>query len=137
MTADPKHIVERLQRAINTRNLDALTGCFCDDVESCQPAHPARNFRGCEQLRRNWTQILASVPDLRAELLGCLSDGTEAWAEWQWRGTHHDGSAFELRGVTMQRARDGAIAAVRFYMEPVERAGLTIDAAVAQLAVGR
>jgi ketosteroid isomerase-like protein len=125
-------IIERLQRAINTHDLEALVACFSVDVESRQPAHPSRNFRGRDQVRRNWTAILAAVPDLHASLLDITINGADVWTEWHWHGTRESGAAFDMRGVTVQRVVNDEIAGVRFFMEPVEHA-TAIDGAVRDL----
>ncbi len=131
-----KNILERLGDAINAHDLDALVACFAPDVESVQPAHPARNFRGRDRIRENWTKIFASVKGLRAQLVQSIVNDEGAWSEWQWSGTRVDGEAFEMRGVTIQRLRDDAITSLRFYMEPLEVGGEDIGGAVRE-AVGR
>ncbi len=136
MKSEAGFVVERLKDAINGRDLEALVGCFAADVESVHPTHPARTFRGREQVRLNWTQILGGVPDLRAELLGSTGEGETTWSEWHWRGTRKDGAPFEMRGVTIQRVLGDTIASVRFYMEPVEQAGTDVTANIAEQ-VGR
>jgi len=123
------------QRGID--DLDGLVACFAREVRSEQPAHPARSFQGSDQVRRNWAQILKGVPDLQAILLGCVVQQDEAWTEWRWSGTRGDGTTFEMRGVTVQRILDDRIAAVRFYMEPVDERGPGVADAVRQAVVGR
>ena len=125
----------RLQRAINAHDLEQLLDCFAEDVDSRQPLHADRHFAGRVQVRRNWTQIFAGVPDLRAELIATAIDGDTAWAEWRWFGTRRDGAAFELRGVTIHGLFAGRFNWVRLYMEPVATAGLGNQAAIQQ-AVG-
>jgi ketosteroid isomerase-like protein len=99
-------------------------------LESEQPAHPDRAFRGREQVRLNWSAIFESVADFRSELLGAQeADGTE-WSEWRWRGTHEDGSVLDMAGVVVCGVRDGRMSWARLYVEPVERGGAGIDAAV-------
>lgn len=123
---------ERIAAAINEHNLEALVACFDEDVESEQPAHPARSFMGRDQVRKNWEQIFRAVPDLRAELLREAADGDTAWAEWEWSGTRLDGTPHRLRGVTILGVRGDRAVLVRFYMEPVEQGGASIDRAVAE-----
>jgi ketosteroid isomerase-like protein len=117
---DPMAVVERLQAAINAHDLDALVGCFTPSYVSEAPAHPARDFVGSDQVRRNWGQILAGVPDLRAELVRSTTVGDTVWAEWEWTGTRRDGQPHHMAGVTIQGVEGDALAWVRFYMEVVE-----------------
>ncbi len=129
-------IVERLAEAINAHDLEAMVDCFTEDYRSEIPLHPARSFVGREQVRRNWAQIFAGVPDIRAEVLRSTGDGEIEWPEWEMRGTRPVGSEHLMRGVTVLGVRNGRIAWSRFYLEPVENSGPAIDAAVRQ-AVGR
>jgi ketosteroid isomerase-like protein len=126
----PDRVIRRLIEAINAHDLDTIVACFASDVVSQQPAHPARNFRGNEQIRQNWTMILGGVPDLRAELLRSAESGDTVWSEWHWSGTRLDGAAHEMRGATVNQVKDDRIASVTFYMEPVEAGGAEVETAV-------
>src|SRR5205085_8267529 len=63
-----EQVVARLQAAMNAHDVDAFVACFAEDYDSVQPAHPDRAFRGREQVRANWSEVFAGVPDLRAGL---------------------------------------------------------------------
>jgi hypothetical protein len=51
--ADGRTIVERLRRAVDDHDLDALTACFTNDYRNDTPAHPGRGFIGRDQVRKN------------------------------------------------------------------------------------
>ena len=119
--------VERLLLAMNAHNLDAMMACFADDYVNEWPAHPQRGFRGSEQVRRNWSQIFAGVPNLRARLPRMTVDGDTVWTEWDISGTRGDGAAFLMRGVSIFGVADGRLAWVRFYLEPVEETSGDVD----------
>jgi ketosteroid isomerase-like protein len=133
---DPIAVVERLQAAINAHDLEALVGCFAPGYISEAPAHPARDFVGSDGVRRNWGQILAGVPDLRAQLIRSTIVGNTVWAEWDWTGTRRDGQPHHMAGVTIQGVEGDALAWVRFYMEPVEVSADSNEAAIARTAGG-
>src|SRR4249919_1418571 len=95
----PFAMVDRLEKATNAHDLDALVDCFAADYRNETPAHPARGFTGREQVRRNWQQIFAAVPDLHAALLGSAVEGDTVWTEWEMSGTKRDGNAHLMRGV--------------------------------------
>jgi hypothetical protein len=134
---NPPPIVQRLQQAINDHDLDRIAACFTPDYESDQPAHPDRSFRGTEQLRKNWSQILGGLPDLTAELKRWAMNGQEVWTEWEWRGTRRDGNPSLMRGVTVQGLHGDSIAWVNFYMEPVEESGAGVEQAISEQVSGR
>jgi ketosteroid isomerase-like protein len=129
-------VVGRLRDAMNEHDLEALVEVFDPDFLSETPAHPQRTFRGADQVRRNWEQIFAGVPDLRADLLDAVVDGDTVWAEWDWHGRRRDGSAHRMRGVTIQRVRDARAVSVRFYMEPVDEGGPAAGEAVRRIVAG-
>jgi hypothetical protein len=123
----------RLQEAMNSHNADNLAALFSADYRSSQPIHPNRGFGGSDQVHTNWTWVFQGVPDFHAELLASVTDGDTEWGEWEWRGTHRDGSSYQARGVTIILGRDGLIAEARLYMEPVEVGGADINTAMQEL----
>jgi ketosteroid isomerase-like protein len=131
-TSDATELIAQIQRATNDHDLDALVACFNDDYVSEMPVHPARDFQGRDQVRRNWTQIFAAVPDLTSRLVRSSRTGDTVWAEWEWFGTRRDGAPHLMRGVTILGYEDGGAAWARFYMEPVEQSGPAVEAAIAQ-----
>lgn len=120
-------VMRSLCTAINAHDLDGFVALFAPDYRSEQPAHPARTFQGAEKVRENWASVFAGLPDLSAELrvVATTDDGIEM-GEWDWEGTHLDGSRFAMRGVTVIGVKDGQIAWGRLYMEPVEQGGADI-----------
>ena len=129
-------MVHRLEQATNDHDLDALVDCFSDDYVNETPAHPARGFRGREQVRANWRQIFAGVPDLRARVRCTAVDGATVWSEWEMSGTRRDGAAHLMRGVVIFDVENGRATAARFYLEPVDHGDGDVNAAV-RAAVGR
>ena len=124
----PAVVVERLLAAINAHDLEAMVACFADDYVNEWPAHPHRGFRGRAQVRQNWSQIFAGVPNLQARLPRMAVDGEVVWTEWDMAGTRSDGAAFLMRGVSIFGVADGRLAWVRFYLEPVEETSGDVDA---------
>ena len=124
------NLVQRLERAINDHDLDAVVACFSADYHNETPVHPARSFRGRDQVRHNWQQILGSLPDLRAVLLRWTVDNGTIWAEWDWSGTRADGAPLTMRGVTVLGVDRDTAEWARFYMEPVSDDGIGVAAAV-------
>ena len=129
-------VVTRLRDAMNEHDLEALVDVFDPDFVSEAPAHPQRTFRGADQVRRNWEQIFAGVPDLHADLLDAVVEGDTVWSEWDWRGTRRDGSPHRMRGVTIQRVKGARAVSVRFYMEPVDETGPATGEAVRRIVSG-
>jgi ketosteroid isomerase-like protein len=123
--------LRRLAAATNAHDVDGIVACFAEDYTNLTPCHPARGFRGTEQVRRNWTAILAGVPDLVAEVVAWTVDDDSVWSEWEMRGTRRDGVRHLMRGVMVFTVRDGLAQVVRFYLEPVDQEMVDADGAVA------
>jgi hypothetical protein len=128
--ATPQVLVTRLCEATNAHDVEGIVDCFADGYRNETPAHPARGFTGREQVRRNWQQILNSVPDLTARLLAVSIDRDTVWTEWEHHGTRPDGSTHLMRGVIIFGISDGLASWARFYLEPVDAADIDVDTAV-------
>ena len=112
-------LLERLAAAANGHDLDALAGCFAPDYRNETPAHPDQGFTGRDQVRRNWEQIFAAVPDLTATVLRSCGDEV-VWSEWEMTGTRPDGVTLQMAGVIIFGVGDGRFTWARFYLEPVQ-----------------
>jgi ketosteroid isomerase-like protein len=123
-------MIDRLLRATNDHDIEALVDCFENDYRNETPAHPARGFDGRDQVRKNWEQIFASVGDIRAEVLRRVVDGDTIWSEWEMRGTRGDGSPHLMRGVLIFGVPDERASWARFYLEPVEQDSGDVDDAI-------
>ncbi len=130
MAAQTQEMVDRLLAATNAHDLEALVRCFAADYRNETPVHPARNFTGRDQVRRNWEQIFGFVPDLHAEIARSAVDGDTAWTEWEMTGTRRDGTPHRMRGIVIFTVGDGVAQAARFFLEPVDDGAPTVDEAV-------
>ncbi len=116
----PGAVLERLRSATNVHDLEAVVACFAVEYRNDTPAHPERGFVGRDQVRRNWQQIFAAVPDVAANVVGSSVDGDVVWSEWEHRGTRLDGTSHLMRGVIIFGVDDAQIQWARFYLEPVD-----------------
>jgi hypothetical protein len=124
-------VVQRLIDAVNGRDLASLVACFSQDYANETPAHPNRGFQGRGQVRRNWTQIFAEVPDVQAQVVRQVTDGSTVWTEWRMTGTRRiDATVFAMAGVIIYEVNDGLIESAALYLEPVEQTSGDIDTAI-------
>jgi ketosteroid isomerase-like protein len=128
--------VQQLCRATNAHDLEALVDCFAEDYVNEAPAHPARGFRGRNQVRTNWTQIFGAFPDFACTVRS-VAAGDTVWSEWDMRGTRRDGVPHVTRGVVIFVLADGRATSARFYLEPVDESPAGVDAAIRELAEPR
>jgi limonene-1,2-epoxide hydrolase len=130
MASSPADVVERLARATSDHDLEGIVACFDEGYVNETPSHPQRSFQGRDQVRRNWKQILAGVPDITAEVLAIAVDGDTVWSEWRMTGTRLDAAWHEMRGVIIFDVAGELVRAARFYLEPLERESGLVDEAV-------
>ena len=123
-------LLERLRHAVDDHDLDALVDCFASDYRNVTPAHPGRGFEGRDQVRANWQQLFAGVPDITADVVRNAVDGQDVWSEWEMRGTRRDGQPHLMRGVIVFAVIDARFASARFYLEPVDPGEGGVDAAI-------
>ena len=122
-------LLSRLERAINSHDLELMVACFASDYQSSFPAHPDRDFHGTDQMKSNWSKIFMGVPNIRAKLLRQVTSGDTSWGEWEWEGRKVDGAPFAMCGVTIQGIQENRIVWTRLYMEPIVEGG-GVDAAI-------
>src|SRR5215469_14681988 len=134
MTGHGTALLDRLVAAASRHDLDALVGCFAPDYRNETPAHPAQGFTGRDQVRRNWEQIFAVMPDITARVLRSAYDGDVVWSEWHMAGTRPDGAALQMAGVVIFGIRDGLFSWARWYLEPVQAGGPDVNEALRQRA---
>ena len=133
MTTTTTKMVERLRDATNAHDIEALVDCFADDYRNDTPAHPGRSFDGQAQVRLNWEQIFAAVPDIRAEVIASAVEGDVVWSEWEMGGTRRDGAQHLMRGVIVFGVRGDRAEWARFFLEPVDPGDDDATAAVRRI----
>ncbi|MGQ0604724.1 MAG: nuclear transport factor 2 family protein [Anaerolineales bacterium] len=124
---DPLAVTERLAKAWNDHDIETLAELLHADYESINPLHPERNFWGREDALRSWRAIFEAVPDFHAKLIRCAVDSDGIWTEWQWRGAHVLGQAFNAGGVIVFGLDCDQLRWARVYTEIVQTAGLDWD----------
>jgi ketosteroid isomerase-like protein len=134
LVSDPRAVIDRLTAAQNAHDLDAMVACFHEDYRSEQPMYPARSFQGIDQVRKNWSALLQSIPDFHSEIVLSAVEDDTVFVEVHWTGTKADGSPLEERGVLVMGIRGERIAWGRLYAEEVQREGEDINEVVDRMA---
>lgn len=130
----PDGPVRRMFAAAGQHDLEAMCAEFADDFVNITPNHPARSFTGRAQVRSNWSDLFAGIPDLTLEVHdAALEPGGKVWVEWASAGTRCDGLRVELAGVAIFSLREDRLSAVRFYLESVDRASGDVNAVIRAL----
>jgi ketosteroid isomerase-like protein len=130
-------VIDRLVKAVNGYDLEALVGCFADDYKNETPVHPLRGFTGNEQVRKNWSRILGSIKDIDARVLRTAEQGDLVWTEWDISGNRPDGGPFLMRGVVIFGVTDDIIRSACFYLEPAEDESGDVDRHTERVVTGQ
>jgi ketosteroid isomerase-like protein len=131
-------VIDRLVQAVNGHDLERLVSCFADGYVNETPVHPQRAFTGSDQVRKNWTQIFAGVPDIEAVVLRRAESDDQVWTEWDMSGSRReDGGPFVMRGVVIFEIQGDVISSARFYLEPAEEASGDVDAHARRVVTGK
>ena len=119
-------LLEEMRAALDAHDLDTFVGFFRDDYVGERPRHPGSPMSSRADVRTNWEEVIADVPDLRVEVPSAVEDGNTIWSEWRAYGTARSGATLEIRGVIIFGVQAGQVAWSRMYMEPVEQEGRSI-----------
>jgi hypothetical protein len=133
---EPLKVMDRLVDAMNRHDIDGFVACFQDDYESYQPLRPSEAFTGSDQVRKNWSRIFESIPDVRGEILRSASSGDTAWIELSVTGTRPDGKALDMRGVIINEIAADRISSARLYLEQIFEEVGGIDQGVGDMIEG-
>lgn len=132
MTAEthlnPRLVIERLQRAMNERDVEAFIECFDPLYHTEQPLHPDKGYRGRDKLRKEWSETFKRLQDFRAELVRTAVEHDTVWVEWHWFGTQRNKARVDMLGVIIFGVRESRIIWARAYMEPLQKPGAGIEA---------
>ena len=114
--SSPEQVFERMIQAANRHDLEAMVACFAPDFRSEQPFHPERAFTGQAGVRKNWSFLFATIPDMQVDILNEVAEGDTVWAELRFHGRQTDGKEHETRAVSIQGISAGQIIWTRLYI---------------------
>ena len=112
---DAMSVVTRFVNACNRHDADSVAACLHPDFDSIQPMYPSRNFRGADQVRRNWQAIFDAEPGFRLTVLRSASVDDTVWLE-----LHGAGREAEVAGVFVMGIQGDRIRWARIYSALVE-----------------
>lgn len=112
---DPMSVVTRFVNACNRHDADSVASCLHPDFDSIQPMYPTRNFRGADQVRRNWQAIFDAEPGFRLTVLRSAATDDTIWLE-----LHGAGEEAEVAGVFVMGVQGDRIRWARIYSALVE-----------------
>jgi len=115
-TIDPVVIVQRFLDAANRHDALGIAECLHPDFDSMQPIYPSRNFRGSDQVRRNWQAIFQSEPGFRLSLLRSAAADATVWVE-----LHGAGKEVEVAGVFIMGVENNLVRWARVYSSVVDQ----------------
>jgi limonene-1,2-epoxide hydrolase len=108
-------VVTRFVNACNRHDAEGVYACLHPDFDSIQPMYPSRNFRGADQVRRNWQAIFDAEPGFRLTVLRSAAADDTIWLE-----LHGAGRDAEVAGVFIMGVQGDRIRWARIYSALVE-----------------
>lgn len=112
---DAMEVVTKFVNACNRHDADGVYACLHPDFDSIQPMYPTRNFRGADQVRRNWQAIFDAEPGFRLTVLRSAAVDDTIWLE-----LHGAGQDAEVAGVFVMGIQGDRIRWARIYSALVE-----------------
>ncbi|CAA9231372.1 MAG: hypothetical protein AVDCRST_MAG10-1183 [uncultured Acidimicrobiales bacterium] len=102
---DAMEVVTRFVNACNRHDADGVGACLHPDFDSIQPMYPSRNFRGADQVRRNWQAIFDAEPGFRLTVLRSASTDDTVWLELHGAGRDAEVAGIFIMGIVGDRIR--------------------------------
>jgi limonene-1,2-epoxide hydrolase len=103
--SDPMSVVTRFVNACNRHDADSVAACLHPEFDSIQPMFPARNFRGADQVRRNWQAIFDAEPGFRLTVLRQAASDDTVWLELHGAGRDAEVAGVFVMGILGDRVR--------------------------------
>ena len=102
---DAMDVVTRFVNACNRHDADGVYACLHPDFDSIQPMYPGRNFRGADQVRRNWQAIFDAEPGFRLTVLRSAAIDDTVWLELHGAGQDAEVAGVFVMGIVGDRIR--------------------------------
>jgi len=102
---DAMEVVTRFVNACNRHDADGVGACLHPDFDSIQPMYPSRNFRGADQVRRNWQAIFDAEPGFRLTVLRSAAMDDTVWLELHGAGRDAEVAGIFIMGIVGDRIR--------------------------------
>jgi ketosteroid isomerase-like protein len=102
---DAMDVVTRFVNACNRHDADGVYACLHPDFDSIQPMYPGRNFRGADQVRRNWQAIFDAEPGFRLTVLRSAATDDTVWLELHGAGQDAEVAGVFVMGIVGDRIR--------------------------------
>jgi ketosteroid isomerase-like protein len=119
MTDDEKlQLMHTFAEAWNAHDIDAIMSCMTDDCVFEASGGPdvcgARSV-GWQEVRAEFSQVLAAFPDAQWRGARHFSIGDRGVSEWTLTGTRIDGTRIEVNGCDLLTFQGGRIAVKNSY----------------------
>lgn len=102
---DAMSVVTRFVNACNRHDADGVAACLHPNFDSIQPMYPSRNFRGADQVRRNWQAIFDAEPGFRLTVLRSAAMDDTVWLELHGAGRDAEVAGIFIMGIVGDRIR--------------------------------
>ena len=111
VTAATIAAMERLDDAMNRHDVDAVMAAMTEDCvfETTFPAPDGRRFVGQVEVRAAMEEFFAGSPHAHFDIEEMFAVGDRAVVLWTYHWVEADGTPGHIRGVDVDRVRDGKV----------------------------
>ena len=120
---EAEEVLQRYLKAQEDKDLEALVGCWADDIEAVHPMRPDRSWSGIATYRRSWTRIYEGRPNGRFDVISADAVGNRIYLDIEME--HSDGTMIPC--MTIMEIENGKIRRARVYTDRPQHDGLSMD----------
>jgi len=121
---DPKEVVKAFVAAHNRHDIEALMGYLSEDSKMLDVAAPIP-LNSKADVRKLYEMIFKSLPDIRFEITGMISEGNQVFAAFRttgkgkgdWMGKDISGKPIDVHEAVHMVIENGQIKNTMFYSD--------------------
>jgi steroid delta-isomerase-like uncharacterized protein len=117
MTEEAKRVMDDFVAAVSTHDAEKVATCFTDDC-FYQDMALGGIMRGREAVKAGYSDIFATIPDFKLEILSLFIADNWVGSEWVMTGTSTIGKSFSTRGASISELQGGKIKRNTDYYDP-------------------
>jgi steroid delta-isomerase-like uncharacterized protein len=117
MAEEAKRVIDDFIAAVSSHDVDKIAICFAEDCVY-QDMALGGIMRGREAVKAGYSDIFATIPDFKLEILSLFIADNWVGSEWVMTGTSTTGKNFSTQGASFSELQEGKIKRNTDYYDP-------------------
>jgi len=117
MTEEAKRVIDDFIAAVSSHDTAKIATCFTEDC-FYQDMALGGITRGREAVKAGYSDIFATIPDFKLEILSLFIADNWVGSEWIMTGTSTIGKTFSTQGASISELQEGKIKRNTDYYDP-------------------